>query len=364
MKKVFLIAAAVVAFAACSKNEVLPSSSINNEISFNVAPRTKALTSGQIKFNTDLTFQTYAYYLPDGQTWASHTDTPKTYIDNAEIKFVDSQWKNAGHTYYWPKQGKLTFLSWTAVKEDWTEGGKLGVNYATTDATCAHDSGLKFSFDAVNDKNKDILVADIAADKNANVSTYLATGVPTLFKHQLSYVVFKVRTDKDYTAAGKKFELNSIKFGASLSKSATYQQIATAGVVAGWTKKTTGEQVYYDGGDHPAAINYVDLTAGGATVPALTSKDTQNLYLPQTFDEDGNEVTIQYTITTTEGTSTSKDVVTKKFSLNPSTGTKVFTTWEPGKKYTYTLTFSLDEITWDPAVQDWENVTAADITIK
>lgn len=364
MKKVFLIAAAVVAFAACSKNEVLPSSSINNEISFNVAPRTKALTSGQIEFNKDLTFQTYAYYLPDDQTWASHTATPQTYIDNAKIEFVDSQWKNHDHKYYWPKQGTLTFLSWTAVKEDWDNGGKLVVNYDPADATCAHNSGLKFSFDAVNDKNKDILVADIAADKNANVSTYLATGVPTLFKHQLSYVVFKVRTDKDYTTAGKKFELNSIKFGTSLSKSATYQQIATTGGAAGWTKKTTGEQVYYDGGDHPAVINYVDLTAGGATVPALTSNDTQNLYLPQTFAADGNEVTIQYTITTTEGTSTSKDVVTKKFSLNPSTGTKVFTTWEPGKKYTCTLTFSLNEITWDPAVQDWENVADADITIQ
>lgn len=356
MKKVFLIAAAVVAFAACSKNEVLPSSSINNEISFNVAPRTKALAAGQVEFNTDLTFQTYAYYLPDGQTWASHTATPQTYIDNAKIQFVDSQWKNAGHTYYWPKQGKLTFLSWTAVKENWTNDGKLVVNYDPADATCAHDSGLKFSFDAVNDKNKDILVADIAADKNANVSTYLATGVPTLFKHQLSYVVFKVRTDKDYITAGKKFELDSIKFGASLSKSATYQQIAADGVVAGWTKTDNGEQVYYNGGANPAVIKYDETV--------LTSDDTQNLYLPQTFAADGNEVTIQYTITTTEGASTSKDVVTKKFSLNPSTGTSVFTKWEPGKKYTCTLTFSLDEITWDPAVQDWDPVTAADITIK
>lgn len=356
MKKVFLIAAAVVAFAACSKNEVLPSSSINNEISFNVAPRTKALPTGQIEFNKDLTFQTYAYYLPDGQTWASHTATPQTYIDNAKIQFVDPQWKNATHTYYWPKQGKLTFLSWTAVKEDWTSGGKLGVNYATTDATCAHDSGLKFSFNAETDKNKDILVADIAADKNANESVYLAEGVPTLFKHQLSYVVFKVRTDKDYTTAGKKFELNSIKFGASLSKAATYQQIATTGVVAGWTETAKGEQEYYNGGTNPAVIKHDETV--------LTSNDTQNLYLPQTFDENGNEVTIQYTITTKEGSSISKDVVTKTFSLNPSSGTPVFTTWEPGKKYTCTLTFSLDEITWDPAVQDWDPVTAADITIK
>ncbi|MDY5459227.1 MAG: fimbrillin family protein, partial [Candidatus Cryptobacteroides sp.] len=125
-----------------------------------------------------------------------------------------------------------------------------------------------------------------------------------------------------------------------------------------------GEQVYYNGGANPKVINYVDLTAEVATVPALTSNDTQNLYLPQTFDENGNEVTIQYTITTKEGSSISKDVVTKTFSLNPSSGTPVFTTWEPGKKYTCTLTFSLDEITWDPAVQDWDPVTAAGITIQ
>ena len=34
------------------------------------------------------------------------------------------------------------------------------------------------------------------------------------------------------------------------------------------------------------------------------------------------------------------------------------------KKYTCTLTFSLDEITWDPAVQDWDPVTATGITIQ
>lgn len=30
-----------------------------------------------------------------------------------------------------------------------------------------------------------------------------------------------------------------------------------------------------------------------------------------------------------------------------------------GKKYTIYLTFTLDEILWDPAVEDWDPVTPA-----
>ena len=35
-----------------------------------------------------------------------------------------------------------------------------------------------------------------------------------------------------------------------------------------------------------------------------------------------------------------------------------------GRKYIFNLTFALDEITWDPAVEKWEDATAADVTIQ
>ena len=35
----------------------------------------------------------------------------------------------------------------------------------------------------------------------------------------------------------------------------------------------------------------------------------------------------------------------------------IFNEWEMGKKYTINLTFTLNEILWAPAVQDWETVT-------
>ena len=39
----------------------------------------------------------------------------------------------------------------------------------------------------------------------------------------------------------------------------------------------------------------------------------------------------------------------------------IFESWEVGKKYKFNLIFSLNEITWAPAVEDWvDGTTAAD----
>ena len=60
MNKIIWISAAVLSVAACAKNEVVPvNSGENQEITFNVAPKTKATT----KFADNLKFKSYAYYL-------------------------------------------------------------------------------------------------------------------------------------------------------------------------------------------------------------------------------------------------------------------------------------------------------------
>ena len=52
----------------------------------------------------------------------------------------------------------------------------------------------------------------------------------------------------------------------------------------------------------------------------------------------------------------SVDHVVKEIYINPDEGSKMFQSWLMGKKYTVTLTFKLDEILWDPAVEDWTTV--------
>ncbi len=370
MKKLFYFAAAAVALAACAKNEVIPvNSGENQEITFNVAPKTKATTTN--KFADNLKFKSYAYYLPGTETWDKHTTAPALYIDGAEISYqpkiagsTDKVWK-AVDTYYWPKNGSLTFFAWTSLKE--TNANNATPSYTTsyvTDVKCSVADGIKVTdYDVTTNKNKnvDFLVADIVKDQTSNsAKKYWNDGVTTIFKHKLSYVIFKVNTLKDYSTDGKKFTLNYIKFN-KIEHKGTYKQLPTEG----WNIESSDKTVQtYIGTDKE--FGYVDPAS---EIPALTTDETQNYYLPQTFGT-SEELEIKYTITTTTTTGTgtaaqtSDDVVIKKIVLNPAsvggvTPSSLFTEWKMGKKYTVTLTFSLDEIFWDPAVEDWTTGTVS-----
>lgn len=365
MKKVFLIAAAVVAFAACSKNEVLPSSSINNEISFNVAPRTKALTSDQSAFGVDNHFISYAYFLTDDEKWP--TNAGSIYINGAEVSsHVDASatggrvWK-AANSYYWPKSEKssLTFFAWSKNTNECSLAGGATVS-------CDPQKGIAFTgYDVTSNKNVDLLVADVAANKTGNENLYTYSGVPTLFRHKLSYVIFKVKTQKAY--AGKEFALKSIKF-VGLGSKASYDQKANDGTdpvyntVGEWaTPDATADQVYFNA-TTPVVFTDTDFVLE----TAATASVDQKYYLPQALTTVtpgagvAGSIEVVYTIKTTEGTAVSTETVTRYISAKSMFADDL----KINKKYTCTLTFSLDEITWDPAVQDWDPVTAADITIK
>ena len=346
MKKLFYFAAAAVALAACAKNEVVPvNSGENQEITFNVAPKTKAVT----KFADNLKFKSYAYYLPGKETWDNHTTDPALYINGAEIAYrkkteesEEKVWK-AGDSYYWPKNGKLTFFAWTSLNE--TNANNATPSYETsyvTDVKCSVADGINVTgYDVTTNKNVDFLVADIVKDQTSNSAMkYWNAGVTTIFKHKLSYVIFKVKTDIAYS--NKTFTLKSITF-KDIEYVGDYKQLGTEG----WTPKTPEVKtpVVYTNASTP--INNSEAT--------LTTDNTFNYYLPQSFATSGS-VVVEYWIETNENGNKSTDKVTKTINMKD-----LFTSWDMGKKYTVTLTFKLDEILWDPAVEDW---TTADGTVS
>lgn len=338
MKKVFLIAAAVVAFAACSKNEVLPSSSINNEISFNVAPRTKADPE---TFDTHNVFASWAYYLPKGSSWDNRATgvTPQEYIVGRTISYQnDRTWKETGKTYYWPKDGgKLTFFAYSLNRNNLTLTG------GDSHFTCNAGTGISGAIDLTANKNTDFMVADIAKDKEANETAYSFNGVPTLFKHKLSKVVCKVQKAADYQ--GVTFELNSIKF-LQVSHYAAYGQLPTEKITPSGTKD---DQVY------TSATQEITTT-----LTPVTTEDVV-IYIPQEFTDETSKIEITYTITTTvEGSSTPVvQTVVREYPIKNK-----FTEWEMGKKYIFNLTFSLDEILWAPAVEPWVDAPDGSIDVK
>lgn len=365
MNKIIWISAAVLSVAACAKNEVIPvNSGENQEITFNVAPKTKVDDAhGHKEFGKGNVFASWAYYLAPGTNWADKSDDPnnekypKEYISGATVSHNGTAWK-AEKSYYWPKDGgKLTFFAYSLNKENLTlKGGHSGFG-------CDHSFGISGAIDLQTNPNTDFLVADIAEDKTSNVQTHFTKGVPTLFKHRLSSVVFAIRTGADYI--DKKFELTNITLH-NLYHYATYGQLPDEK----FTPSSSGNEPYipiYTSSPQP--INFQDDFVN------VTGVD-KDIFIPQDFAK-GSVATanayieVKYTITTKVGTNGDgtdkvvKEQVTKQIFLNPAEGkgTKMFDKWEMGKKYTINLTFTLDEILWDPAVEDWADGTTAGQTV-
>ena len=62
-------------------------------------------------------------------------------------------------------------------------------------------------------------------------------------------------------------------------------------------------------------------------------------------------IEVKYTVTDKEGIS---KTYTKTLKVKD-----IFDSWKIGKRYTFNLMFSLNEINWAPAVGDWEDVENA-----
>lgn len=114
-------------------------------------------------------------------------------------------------------------------------------------------------------------------------------------------------------------------------------------------------QDYCKAGDIRTSLVYTttDFKVTSATdyVPVTETDETYYIYLPQDFKnvtEAKNIATIEvkYTVTL-NGISEAR---TKTLNVKD-----IFDSWEIGKRYTFNLIFSLDEIKWAPAVGDWKD---------
>lgn len=356
MNKIIWISAVVLSVAACAKNEVVPvNSGENQEITFNVAPKTKADDAhGHKEFEKDKVFASWAYYLPGNETWEQHATPPALYIERAVIantkpNEMDGVWKakDENKTYYWPKNGSLTFFAYSLTKGDLTlAGGNSGF-------TCDPGTGISGGINMKDNPNTDFLVAEIAKNKTENVKTHFTKGVPTLFRHKLSNIVFKVAAGSyDRTS----FKLKSIQF-KNIGCFGSYNQVPES---------------FSDGLQSvPYSPYYSQSVEGQNITTTLTEVDKNSvknwIFVPQRFDDETGEIEVVYEIITEVATekfvtqTVTKTIKLKELFptvLNPDPS-KVSGGWEMGKKYTINLTFTLDEILWDPAVQDWDPVTPA-----
>ena len=348
MKKLIVLFSAVAALAACSKNEVVPAVSGENvEISYKVAPRTKADPQA---FDTKNVFASWAYYLPSKKNWESNHNDAKIYIgkegeEGATISYGNSVWKDQTTSYYWPKEGSLTFFAYSLNSDFLTD--KLGTDthfYCTKNES---QYGICGALNLDTHPNTDLLVADIAKDKTANETAYKFNGVPTLFKHKLSRVKFAVKKKSDYP--GVTITLNSITFKKlvnymvynqyKINKDGSITPDSITHTILSQTPRS--EQIYTEKSIEVSSTTFA---------PVPDANEVRYIYIPQDFKNETKDIAtieVKYTVTFKDGIS---ETYTKTLNVK-----EIFDSWEIGKRYTFNLIFSLDEINWAPAVGDWED---------
>lgn len=357
MKKVLFFAlAAGVALAACTKNEVRPVE-VDQEITYQTIS-TKGAPSAMNEANH---FISYAYFLEKDKKWDADNKDASEYINAAEIYHHDQPncWK-AKDTYYWPKQGSLTFFAWST--------NNASPSLTPKKPTCSIEKGIEVSsYDITANKNVDFLVAEIVKDKTHNTTQVdgktWAEGVPTVFKHTLSKLAFQIQTvdnsgnAKDYTSEKIKFNVKSITLKSVKNKLAYAQTWGTGAAASGhvWSDiEGTTEHISV-----PVFTDSKDVTSNAT--PLKKGANDYEIVIPQTFDNSPSTVDlleIMYDITTSYTTTPVVEHVTQRVKLSdvyPSG-------WEVNKLYTLLIKLSVNEIYWAPTVEEWEKVNATEQT--
>lgn len=337
MKKLFFVVALLAVVASCTKNEVIPQNDGNKEITYLTAPLTKAYST----FATSNRFYSYAYLLTSG-IWKNDAGSSTPYINEAEIWYQTSLWK-AAQSYYWPKNAgsSLTFFAWS--------NGTGTLDH--TVGKCDNANGVQFEnydISIAANKNKDMMVAKIAADQKENKTpaVHYQEGVPTLFYHVLSSLEIKAKvaaTYPDVTFKVKNITLKANSVKGSYTQGVDATKLPTAGT---WTQPspavTANLQVYNNAGfTLDATVKDLEATA-----------DDYRILLPHAFT-DTEEMQITYDIITEYTGSEVTETVTVSKKLSEIFTETTPASWVAGKKYTLTITLSMNEILWDPAVEEW-----------
>ena len=363
MKKYIIIAAAaLVASVACSKVET---ASIQKEINFEVANsvQTKAFT-GSVYSNG--AFGTYA--------WFNNTDE---FMVNEQVDLSGGAWKTVDHTFYWPKTGSVSFISYSPFAGTSNSAGTTPVVTNNT-----------ITYSGVTAGTTDLMYADKATCSN-NVNevedgTNSYTGVPTIFRHALAKLSFKVManfTEWDDPLSGEKtkWEITLKSFKIHGFYTTGDLELNLNGDGKSWDKPVTT----VDAVDYNVWTNLSGATADQELVASdivLTTSEVDlasatGFVIPQVLAAGVQSVDINAHIKTTLANG---KVIEEDFT--PTINISEISTlkaWQMNENIVYTIKFKPTAhgtgpgvtphdddpedviIKFDPAVADWTNVDAA-----
>lgn len=348
---------------SCAKIEQGNGRIEDRRICYDVIQDRSAVTKAAGVYPTGESFASYAWYLPDGMDWNSYRAYAELYINKAEISYNSSRnsWYDQTRTYYWPNTGSLTFFSISPASV--AESAELTKDYGFWIS----------SWDVAANQDKDIMVADIQTDKNANETVGSFTGVPTIFRHKLAMIEdFTFNTFKDYAPGksgssykddDKRFFIKSIKVNNLKQKGRFVSGNAPSSTNIGqWQVSGTSAEtdyIWYSGSEE-----VVYNSSESESIPATNlGGKTSILVLPQTFTnpddaylehEPNIEITYEtWEYTNNSGAYNSYETTARAslYSILASVGNRL----DMNKKITFNITINLNSnlIIWAPDQNDW-----------
>jgi len=344
MKKYFILAAAaIVALAACSKNEVV---SVQKEISYNaVAAKntvTKAINNKTYYATSDPSFGIWGLYQPNGwssdhasSVWVGTSASAAT-----EITWSNNAWRNATKTDYWPITGSLVFMGYSPYTK---VSSKAAISVAENKVTLTVTN-----FESATGTYVDDLMWSDAVEKTKNDTNYDADGadtetydgVPVVFHHALSQIIVNAKTKEDYVAQGYTFTITGITLGIDDKATLTVADDLSNDPTVTWSEPATD-------------VTPTILTSG---TTALTTSYAQQgnaiLVIPQTL-QDADVLNVTYKLVHNGVTSSTTKVIKLSAGASASLSSLAANT-----KYNLNLLFSLDEILYSPDVEAWDSATS------
>lgn len=372
MKKYFILAAAaLVAIAACSKNEADTAAYEQSRvINFNTVANkaTKAPISGTVYSYNLPSFGVFASYLEKNKTWAANKASATRYMDDVEVSFNDAKeiWAPAS-TYYWPLEGSLSFIAYSpkdAATAAFAEAtGTLTLSAFTVNTTVADQVDLLYSSVNADRTMNESYYVDSANSKNSENADG-DKGVNIKFKHALAQVIFKAKTADDVFDAGMSFKIDTLFVNAaSTADNMTVVNPAdadAAATITTWTNPKTNADFVVRSDDFPNAT----VATGAANFLGKTLSDPIGdalLMIPVTaFAGTDPTVTVKYTL---YRLSDALPMGSKEVTIHFDDIDDTVADWQAGKKYVYNLTIDLQKIYFNPSITDWVDGGSQDVDV-
>ena len=347
MKKFFLIAAAaIVAFASCSKNDAELAK--DKGIGFkSYAGRTITKADADFfipKSQTYLQKQAFGVYAYNTEStpFAGSVANAKKFMTNQAVDFSGESAADAAdytkYSYepkkYWPNDednNLLTFWAYYPYEA-------LSKGFEANTFTVADDPATMVDL-LVSDVKEDMTYSKAAGQGDVGV-------VPFTFHHALTMVKFFVKTGDDYddvTITLNKLTVKGVKGEGTITPSWSAGATSYAWAASG------------NGVDFEVCDDDAELSVNGAFFPTGVETDDAYLMIPQGIDNVTAE--IEYTVSNGDD-----DPVVNKVTVNLKT--TAVTEWAMNKNVKYTFTVGLKPIEFTAVVTDWDTEVEAGISVE